>query len=272
VSEPRTLGASLHERKMGEKPIPHHKDLCVQRPKHRIEDPGTQTELSAGANLARAHAAVRDFSGVLGRRDCPDQQRGDTRRRSERGRPERREQQSGRGNLGRKSPPTVAPRPRLLYRPRARRTGAPIRCLRRSKNHRRGSRARLFLRRTGLGWARIVLAAAKSWAMWLAASPSRWSLAGRNWSLAARPELAARPISRPPPGPLAAARPQFQSVPMAPQASQRHGETRTQQRPALTVSRQLPDCERQRAENCGARRHDGERGADGEEIRCRQLR
>jgi hypothetical protein len=50
--------------------------------------------LNAGANRARGRAAVRDFAGVLGRRGCRGQQRGDTRTRPELGRPEYREHRS----------------------------------------------------------------------------------------------------------------------------------------------------------------------------------
>jgi hypothetical protein len=50
--------------------------------------------LNAGANRVRGRAAVRDFAGVLGRRGCRGQQRGDTRTKPELGRLEYREHRS----------------------------------------------------------------------------------------------------------------------------------------------------------------------------------
>jgi hypothetical protein len=52
-------------------------------------------ELNAWANQARGHTAFRDSASILGRRGCRGQQRGDTKTRPERGRPENREHRSG---------------------------------------------------------------------------------------------------------------------------------------------------------------------------------
>jgi len=78
--------------------------------------------------LAKAggRAAVRDFSGVLVRRGCRGQERGDTKTRPECGHSKHREHQSGSGNRGRRSRPTVAPRLHLLHWPHVRRTSVPI--------------------------------------------------------------------------------------------------------------------------------------------------